>query len=209
MRRLPDHKDASFSQNASSSELLQVVLHEYDALRAEILKRIEIMYQISTLALIAPATLFAFGLGTQNASVILVYPVLALFLSLLWGNYDRNCRRLGFYIKTHIESHFPEDTLCWEHYMHTNRSKRLLFDWGNLGATLGIFAGSEILALVVGIPVALKYGTILPLNLLISVAVISILITGIRLLWPLRFKQEALTKEAIGLLLSPTTHDGK
>jgi hypothetical protein len=95
---LPDQKDAKSSKNPSSAELVQVVLHEYDALRAEILKRIEIMYQISALALVAPATLFAFGLGAKNATVILVYPVLALFLSLLWANYDGRCRQLGFYI---------------------------------------------------------------------------------------------------------------
>ena len=207
MGLLPDQKDASFSKNTLSSELVQIVLHEYDALRAEILKRIEIMYQLSTLALVAPATLFAFGLGTRNASVILVYPVLALFLAVLWANYDRRCRLLGFYIKTHIESRFAEDILCWEHCIDTHRSKHLLFDKGNLGSTLGIFVGSEILALVIGIPVALKYGTILPLNLLIIAASISILITGIRLLWPTRFKKETFKKEAMSLLLSSTNSD--
>jgi hypothetical protein len=38
----PEQKDVNTATNVSSPELLQVVLHEYDALRAEILKRIEI-----------------------------------------------------------------------------------------------------------------------------------------------------------------------
>jgi hypothetical protein len=191
----PEQKDVHTATNVSSPELLQVVLHEYDALRAEILKRIEIMYQISALALLAPATLFAFGLGTQNASVILIYPLLALFLSILWANYDRRCRQIGFYIKTQIETRFEEGIMCWEHYMDTNRSKHLLFDWGNLWATFGILIGSEILALVVGIPVALKYGSILPLNFFIIVDIISILITGSKFLWTPRLKKEPLKKE--------------
>jgi hypothetical protein len=99
--------------------------------------------------------------------------------------------------------------MCWEHYMDTNRSKHLLFDWGNLWATLGIFVGTEILAMSVGIPLALKYGTLLPPNFLIIAAIISTLITGIRLLWPPHLKKEPLRKEAISLLTPHTTTDRK
>lgn len=204
MEMLSDSKGASFSKSPSSSDIVLVMLHEYDALRSELLKRIEIMYQICTLALAAPTTLFAFGLGTQNASVILIYPILAMFLAIMWANYHVRCRQLGFYIKTHIESHFGDDVMCWEHYMETNRSKYKLFDWGKIWSTVGIFVGSEILAIVVGTPVALKYGTVLPLNLLIVTAVISTLITAMRLLWPSQLKKELLRKEAIGLLVPYT-----
>ena len=86
--------------------------------------------------------------------------------------------------------------MCWEHYMDTNRSKHLFFDWGNLWATLGIFIGSDILAFVVGIPVALRYGTILPLKIILVAAIGSTLITGIRIVKPPHLKKEPLKKRA-------------
>ena len=61
----------------------------------------------------------------------------------MWSNYDRRCRQLGSYIKCQIEARFGEDTLSWEHFMDSSRSKHWFFDWGNTWASLGIFVGTE------------------------------------------------------------------
>ena len=192
MSFLPDRQELNVSRETFTPDTINALLHEYDALRAEVLKRIEIMYQISTIALIGPGTLFAFGLQTKNASLILLYPLFSMLLAIMWSNYDRRCRQLGSYIKGQIEARFGEEIMGWEHFMDSSRSKHWFFDWGNLWASLGIFVGTEILALVVGIPMvaATKSGTILPLYLLLATTILSIIITSLRLLWPPRLKKE-------------------
>ena len=66
MSFLPDRQELKVSRDTFTPDTINALLHEYDALRAEILKRIEIMYQISTIALIGPGTLFAIGLQTKT-----------------------------------------------------------------------------------------------------------------------------------------------
>src|SRR5205085_4040743 len=150
MSSLPDRQELNVSRETFTPDITNALLHEYDALRAEILKRIEIMYQISTIALIGPGTLFAFGLQTKNASLILLYPLFSMLLSIMWSNYDRRCRQLGSYIKSQIEARFGGEVMGWEHFMDSSRSKHWFFDWGDLWGSLGFFVCKGFLVCIVG-----------------------------------------------------------
>ncbi len=87
----------------TSSEDTSVILAEYNNLRAELLKRIEIKHQITSLALIAPGTIIAVGLQTKNAFLLFSYPLLACFLSGVWIANTRAYHEIGIYIRKYIE----------------------------------------------------------------------------------------------------------
>ena len=180
--QLEDKQEPSL-EGVLTSDSISVMMKEYDALRAEVLKRIEVMNQVASLALIVPGTIFAFGFQTQDATLILLYPLLALVLSLIWSQSDRRAREIGYYINTRIESRF-EGAMGWEHFMDSTRTAHKLFDLDAVWAATGIFAGTEVLAILVGIPIAIKFGTLISLYILLSAAIISVIITVVRLLVP-------------------------
>jgi hypothetical protein len=166
-------KRRSSSNETRNSDTLPFVLAEYNALREEILKHTEIQHQFISLALIAPGTILAFGLQAKNAALILLYPALAMFLSIAWASQDRGNRIIGAYIRTRIESKIGEDLIGWEHFLVANRNK---FKRPSLNflASRGIFIGTEILAILVGISIAVFNNTVI---LLLVIDIASIVIT--------------------------------
>lgn len=167
----------------SDTDTVSVAMNEYNALRSEILKRIELMHQVASLGFLVPGTIFAFGFQTKDATILLLYPLLALVLSLLWSQHERRARECGYYIYTHIETKF-EKAMNWEHFMDATRTLDRFFDQYANWAAIGIFSGTSILAIVVGIPVAIQFGTIVPLWLLLSTAFLAIVLITVRLLSP-------------------------
>ncbi|MCX7000532.1 MAG: hypothetical protein NT106_09605 [Candidatus Sumerlaeota bacterium] len=124
------------------------LLAEYAALRSEILKRSETQNQLISLALIASGTFLTLSL--QNTSTIaLVYPILALFLAMLWVQHDYKIRQIGAYIKERIEKPFLSEGLGWEHRPPSSQYI------GKVSVTSlassGIIIGTQILAVAVGI----------------------------------------------------------
>lgn len=172
----------------SDTDTVTVVMAEYNTLRTEILKRIELMHQVTSLGLVVPGTIFAFGFQTQDANIILLYPILSLILSLLWSENDRRSRECGHYIHTQIESKFAM-AMGWESFMDSARDTHKLFDRDAVWAAVGTFAGTGVLAIVVGVPIALKFGTILPLWLLLSAGIVAIAFTIIKLLRPYKHQK--------------------
>ena len=119
------------------------------------LKRTEIQHQLLSLALVAPSTILAFGYQVKNALPILLYPVLALFLSIAWASNDRRIRQMGAYIRGRIESKIGEENMGWEHFSTAIRIGHI----GRLGtlnfwASRGIFLGTQLLTMFVGISLA-------------------------------------------------------
>lgn len=167
----------------SDTDVVGVAMNEYTALRSEILKRIELMHQVASLGFLVPGTIFAFGFQTKDATILLLYPLLALVLCLLWSQHERRARDCGYYIYTHIETKF-EKAMNWEHFMDSTRTLDRFFDQDANWAAIGIFSGTGILAIVVGIPVAIQFGTIIPFWLLLSTAFLAIALITVRLLSP-------------------------
>ena len=130
-----------------------LVTAEYNTLREEILKRVETRYQLLSLSVTALAALLAFGSETKNATLILLYPVLALCLAISWLSNSHDIWNLSDYIMD-IEDKVGPENLHWEGYRNSaekmTRAAKLL----SVGSK-GIFVITELLALLIGIIVAI------------------------------------------------------
>src|SRR5260370_17125833 len=100
-----------------SSENIPVILAEYNSLKAEILKRIEIRHQLTSLALIAPGTIIAVEFQVHNAFLILSYPILACLLSAVWLANTRAYHEVSNYIRTQVEPKLGKPNLKCQ-YVH-------------------------------------------------------------------------------------------
>ena len=145
------------------------LLDEYNALRNEILKRIELQHQMISLTLIVFGTILGFGLQLHSSSIVLLYPVVSFFLAASWAHNGRSIRDIATYIREQVEARAGENNFGWEHRALPHR--RLLGRLDTLSAR-GIFAGTSLLAILVAVPLA-KVDTI---NIfLFAVAIASII----------------------------------
>lgn len=160
-------------------EAISIVLAEYKALRDEILKRKETQHQFASFALIALSTVIAFGLQTKNATLILLYPILAMFLAIAWANQDRSVMLIGAYIRSRIEPKVGKDNMGWEHFVYAYYSKaEKRVGSLNILAMRGIFLATELLAIFVGLSIV-AFNTIIVL--IFAADIVSILMTIILL----------------------------
>src|SRR5258708_40309911 len=86
---------------------------EYRSLTDEIVKRIEIQHQLLSLALIAPGTVLAIGFQTSNASLMLLYPMLGMFLSTGWLATSFAIHAILAYIESQLLPRVGEDPAVW------------------------------------------------------------------------------------------------
>lgn len=122
------------------------LLVQYEALREEILKRMEVQNQIISLMFIASGTLISVGLQFNSVPVMLATPILAMFLATFWANHDVRIRQIGLYIKTYIEEKFLDVNKGWEGVGGTGGKKHLARQLA-VFASQGIFIGTQILSL--------------------------------------------------------------
>jgi len=95
---------------------------EYAALRSEILKRIEMRQQIMAATLTLAGVFLAVGLSKENVS--LIYPPLAAFIAIGWGQNDFRIRFAARYIRDNLERRMPG--LGYESYIHSSRQRTKL-----------------------------------------------------------------------------------
>lgn len=117
---------------------------EYQQLRAEILKRMELRHQMLQMTLTFAGILIGVGAQTRNPLLSSIYPPLALCFAMLWAQNDIRARQLGNFIRTEIEN----DPGRWENFF-----RRELARAGNFGnhplsivAPAGAFLISELMA---------------------------------------------------------------
>jgi len=91
---------------------------EYNALRNEIVKRIELRQQIVAITLTIAGLLM--GLGITNKALALIYPPLAYFLAVGWAQNDLRIRDIADYIRERMEKH--TSILNWETAVHEERA---------------------------------------------------------------------------------------
>lgn len=127
------------------------LLAEYAALRAELLKRIELQHQLISLTLIVFGTMLSFGLQTRSSSIVLLYPVLALFLTASWAHNGRAIREMVIYIRDQLEAAVGGNNFGWEHRANPHRRRLGRLDFLSVR---GIFAGTALLATLVALPLA-------------------------------------------------------
>ena len=121
---------------------------EYDALRDEILKRIELRQQFVSMTLTIAGVFL--GVGVTTPAIALVYPTLAAFLAIGWMHNDDCIKDLATYIRRHIESS-PLD-LGWETYMQEKREKTRMRSWRFIITShAGIFMLTQLMAVGIGL----------------------------------------------------------
>ena len=121
---------------------------EYDALRQEILKRIELRQQIILLTLTIAGV--SFSLSDTNYIITLLYPTLAFFLALGWVQNDLRIRDIARYIREEIEVqceslHYEKHLLERKKSHPDDRWVRTILSHG------GIFMTTQIIAIIIGI----------------------------------------------------------
>jgi hypothetical protein len=154
---------------------MNLLIAEYNALRGEILKFYEVQYQLIVLTLTAAGVILTVGLQTKNASILLVYPILTLFLATVWTNMQANIMGIGTYIRENIEPRAAERAIGWEHYLRqtwTWREFRALTSTGSSA----IFIITELLAVFAGLSIA-SFNT--TEKILLALDVLSILLSTI------------------------------
>lgn len=120
---------------------------EYNALREEILKRIEMQHQIISLTLIVAGTFFSINLqGNLNPLFNLIYPVLALFLATYWAQNGAQIVRIGNYIYENFDKHLTNGR-GWENHLRKTAYGRNFHL--SLFAARGIFIGTQLITLAI------------------------------------------------------------
>jgi len=138
-------------QNAiSAEEKTSILVAEYAALRDEILKRVEIRFQLTSLTIIIAGTLITAGLQKDMpASVILVYPILCVFLASSWVHHGTGLMRIGVYIRECHETRL--DGSMWESYQKVHLHKTKFPGLLNLVASGGIFLSTQAIAVILAL----------------------------------------------------------
>ena len=173
----PLQKKENAPKTKLTPEAVSIVLAEYAALRDEIIKNQELQHQFISFALIAFTTVIAFGFQTRNATLPLLYPILAMFLAIAWANQDRSTMLIAAYIRNRIESNV-DDNMGWEHfaYEYYSKAEKKVSSSLQILAMRGIFVVTGLLAMLSSLSIAPFDTTI---ALIFAVDVVSILITFI------------------------------
>jgi hypothetical protein len=127
-------------------------LAEYEALRTELLKRVEIRYQLVLAALVGAGTFLSVGVQFLAAPVVLSFPILVSLLAAAWVSNDVVIKRIAAYIKGNIEAKIGDGHEGWEH-KHPTATVRGPFGGLVVYATRGIFVVTQVLTVIAGVAV--------------------------------------------------------
>lgn len=121
---------------------------EYNALRAELLKRIELRQNIISITLTLAGVLLGFGLS--NTPNELIFPPLTFCLGLLWANNEIRIKQIGKYLQG-MEKLISG--LGWETYYRQDRRSQTVLIGVSLSvlAPSGTFVITELLTIGVGL----------------------------------------------------------
>lgn len=167
---------------------------EYNNLRQEVGIRIGIRFTIVQIALGAFGTIIGFGFQTNNPSLMLLYPPLAVVLLAIFISNSYETQRIGDYIKNYIEAQvdwkLPENGQKnggWQTFVSSNQNEGFALA-GYLGAR-SILLLTELFAILAAIftkPEATFFATPLGIskpapdarvNVLLVIALICFLLT--------------------------------
>jgi hypothetical protein len=191
---------SSYQQVKESYTSHDLIIAEYTALREEMLKLTDMQHQLLAIALLSFGTLMGAGIQFKSTSILLIYPILALFLSAGWFNHAYGIDMLGHYIQNHIEVKVGTENIGWENHSRKNSIPHSLLAF--LGAR-GIFPATQVMALIAGVSVA-NFNTLLFLTALLSTLTCTIFL--ITIAWIQRKRKRLIQyKWGPGIFL-PHTH---
>lgn len=121
---------------------------EYQALRAEIVSRIETRSQTIFGVVTLAGVLYSFGLN--NPAVAFVYPIVSLFIIVGWVQNDISIKLAGKYIRDEIEPQIPG--LGWQAWRAGDAADSTVVLGIRLTsiAAAGVFIVTQIVALFIG-----------------------------------------------------------
>jgi hypothetical protein len=132
----------------------EIPVEEYKQLRAEIQMRIELQHQILNYCLIAFAGVLGIAFGQQKnptiiASVLLIYPMLALCLALGWVHNSRHISEIGKYVErleTRVQYY------GWERFLHHQKDTGTFTLMRNSHFVYSfIFLGTQVITITLAI----------------------------------------------------------
>ena len=129
---------------------------EYTTLRGELIKRVELRQRLLEIAVISAGAILALNLTwDQYPLILLAYPIVVMFLGLVWMHHDLRLQNLGTYIRWQIESEFqrssnaPENPVGYETWLDHDRTRKE----GRIGgmSNIAVFLMSQLLVFAVGL----------------------------------------------------------
>ncbi|BBA97064.1 hypothetical protein RVR_2636 [Actinacidiphila reveromycinica] len=179
-------------QNAPNWDATQLLVAEYTQLREEIIKLVELQFQLVSLTVIAFGTVLSVGFQSHEAPIILVQPLVSLILGVSWLHHTFRIHRIAAYIRTGIEQRVGPSLMGWEHYVQrtplpTGRPSH----W----ALRAAFPASSVLALVAAGTIASAHPRTIVLFVLSGIA--TVVTVAVFLAWQ-EPVPEARRRSAVG-----------
>ena len=132
----------------------QLAIAQYEALREEVLRRLDLRQQLLTFTMLVAGSFFGLGLQSWVSGLtVLCYPLIALFLAGAWTQHDRRIGQIAVYLRSFEDAYLSRYGPGWE----TQRRTTLPTKVHRLTSGLiviparGVFLSSQALALLVGI----------------------------------------------------------
>ena len=142
----------AYSKRIVPADRREELLAEFEALRAEVLKRIELRSQSVNLAITATGIFIAALAGGFIPPVtLLLYPPLALFITIAWVHSDIRIAQIAEYIRESIEQQLTG--ISWEHWLRQYYAKvphPIYRRFTELSA-LGVFIGTQAMTMALAI----------------------------------------------------------
>jgi hypothetical protein len=164
----------STSPNAPTDAERHGMEMEYNILKNEMLRRIEMRQQIVAVTLTLAGALLSVGLST-TAPVALIYPLLSMFLGLGWAQNDFRIRQSARYIRENLEGgKIPG--LNYETHVQKQREVRK-DDWGSWRFIVLSHGGIFLLTQLMAIGISMSKFPLSPLEWILLV--IDLAATGV------------------------------
>ena len=143
--RSPTHSVArgtSVEANDSAVDR-EMLLAEFAALRAEILQRMSLQWNIFALQLTAAGVVFSFALSNpSHTGFLLILPIISFALAGRYVSQSLSIQRIGTYIREVLEA---KSELHWEAWTKTRPPRRRTLTW--LNPHFLTFPGTAVIAL--------------------------------------------------------------
>jgi hypothetical protein len=136
------------TEERTPMELLSLRRSEYENLRQEIVKRVELSHSFINLTVVATGAVVGIAGATDSSRVLLLFPLLPAALCYVWGSNLLRLAELGTYVR-HLEHKHPHLQIHWETHLERLRSAKWTSRWAD--SALGfIFPGTQIVAVWAG-----------------------------------------------------------
>jgi hypothetical protein len=155
----------------------ELTLAEYSSLRAEILKLIELQSQFLAITVVAFGTITSVGFQAKNERMLLIHPLLALILGVLWMNNAHSISRCARYLRK-VESIYSYPNLGWEQYVAIQPHK---YEWIGVWGVRAMFACTAVLALAASLGIRAPHGV--GWVLFVGAAVVTLIIIALSVWW--------------------------